>query len=147
MTPLAQIVPRALSDSVRSYQGGGPGRFAVIMVILLVGILALLVVWRTVYYGRQRRKPLLLFFDLADYHNIPRKTQKRLLRFARAHGVRDPAYLFICPQLVRHIQSLETAEARSPKERRRLEGFFTYFLGVAFGNLAEEDKPEEGGAQ
>lgn len=147
MILLAQVVPKALSDSVRNYQGGSPARFAVIAVILLVGVLALFVVWRALYYGRQRRKPLLLFFDLADYHNIPRKIQKRLLRFARVHGVRDPAYLFVCPQLVRHIQSLEMAEARTPKERRRLERFFTYFQAVAFGNLAEEDEGKKGGVQ
>lgn len=136
MTVFAQIAAKDLGDSVRNYQTGSSSEFVIFAIIVLVALAVAIAGWWLVNYRRERRRPLLLFYDLADYHGIPPKEQKRLLGFARAHSVADPACLFVCPELVARIESLEVSEAGGEKESRRIEEFFGGFREAAFGGLS-----------
>jgi len=138
----AQVGPEALSRSFDQYKLGAGERFVLYTAAFVAVVLGMVLVWKFLNYGRVRRKPLLLFYDLADEHGLSRKMRRRLLHFAKVHGIKDPACLFVCPELLRHVKSLEESEARSQKERRRLDGFFSEFEGLAYG-AAELEKGGE----
>ena len=146
MNVFAQIAARDLGDSIRNYQTGSSTEFIVFVIAFLCVVLIALCAWWFVHRRRERRRPLLLFYDLAEYHGMPRGDQKRLLQFAHAHGVEDPARLFVCPELVERIESLEMSEAGSEKEGRRIEGFFGGFRKLAFGGIAYAGSPSGGEA-
>lgn len=137
MTVLAQIAVKDLGDSLREYQADKPkGALLVVGIIMGTGLLVLLL-WRLVQRRRRRRKPLALFIDLADFHHVSRKDRKRLLQFARAHRIKDPAHLFVCPYLVERIKSAEIAEAAGGNEKDRLVEFFDDFIRLAFGETRQ----------
>ena len=144
MTPLAQVAAKDLGDSIRNYQTGSSSEFVIFAVIFLVALSLALAGWWLLHYRKEQRRPLLLFFDLAEYHQLARADQKQLIQFARAHNVEDPACLFVCPQLVERIKSLETCEAGSEKESQRLEDFFGRFSRAVFGDLGTAETPAGG---
>ena len=146
MRVFAQIPVDEFAKSARDYQRGAGADFLIFAGVLLIALLAAALVWRVIHYKNASRRPLLLFYDLADFHRIPGNVQKRLTHFARAHDVADPAYLFVCCELVKRIQSLEMEGAGNEKERRRTQEFFSDFLAAAFGTGAEGDQAEGGGA-
>lgn len=136
MTIFAQVAVEDFASGVREYQSGPNSGFVVFVVVVLGALAALLVTWRVLAYRKTKRRPLLLFYDLAEEFRISKQDQKRLLAFARAHGVADPAYLFVCPELVGAIQSSELKEASGDKERERIEQIFRGFQKAAFGGDA-----------
>ena len=100
-------------------------------VIIIVSVaVASCLVWLLVGHLRDKKKPLALFHDLCGLHNLGRRTEKELLHLARTHGVPDPAFLFVCPDLFHEIKSLEVSRAKNEKERERLKGFFEGFAGA-----------------
>ena len=137
MIPFAQIAVRDLGDSLREYQADKSPRVILVVGIIAGGGLLVLLLWRMVQRRRRLSRPLALFVDLADFHHVSRKDQKRLLQFARAHRVMDPAHLFVCPGLVERIKSAETAEAAGGKEKDRLVRFFDDFIRLAFGEARQ----------
>ncbi len=135
MIPLAQIAARDLGESIRNYQTGSSSEFAIFAVSVLVLVAGGLGTWWLVNHRKKSRQPLLLFYDLCHEHGIERVCHRQMIQLARAHGVEDPAYLFVCPGLVEKIQSHEVSQAASDKERRRLEELFGGFARAAFGGL------------
>ena len=108
--------------------------FLAVLGIVAVGI----TVWAIVANVRTRRKPLALFYELAQIHGLDRRSRRRLLHLARSHKVAEPASLFVCPDLVRQVESLELMEAHSQRARRRAEAFFSQFTAAAFGEPRRE---------
>jgi hypothetical protein len=145
MTAFAQIVVKDLGDSVKNYQTGSSSEFMIFVIILLTVLALAIAVWWVVRRRSEQRRPLQLFYDLADYHEIPRKEQRRVLHLARAHGVEDPACFFVCPELVARIESLEASEAGGEKESRRIEELFAGFRKAAFGDLPGATEEAGGG--
>jgi len=133
MNIFAQLTPQGLGDSFHTHVSQSLDKFIYGVVAALAGILALIVVWEVANILRRRRRPRLLFYDLAVLHGIPRGVQRWLLHIARTHKLADPAYLFVCPDLFRQIKLLEISDARDDKSRRRLEFFFQQFETSAFG--------------
>jgi hypothetical protein len=130
MNPLAQanpfegFVPVVTSDRTN---------VVALLVLTLATLVAVLLIVQIAAVMRARRKPRMLFYDLAQLHSVPRGTQQRLLNVCRVHRISDPAYLFLCPDLVQRIKSLEVSHARSDKERRRAEEFFSEFERTVIG--------------
>jgi hypothetical protein len=132
---LAQITSKEFARIFDNYQmANSPDWFQVAAVTVAV-IFAAFVAWQAVTITRSRRLPRLLFYDLAKLHNIPAASQRRLIHLSRTHQVGDPAYLFVCPDLVRSIESQELSRALTVKERKRLEDFFVDFRDAAFGRI------------
>jgi len=143
MTVFAQVAARDIGESIRNYQTGSSSEFVVfaIAVVILLGLA--LGGWWFVHARRRRRQPLLLFYDLAEYHDITRAQQKKVLALARAHNVEDPACLFVCPELVERIQSQEASEAANEKELRRLRDLLGGFARTVFGSRAGAEAEAE----
>ncbi len=133
MSPLAQVSPDVIARSVKTYTSGSAGRFLPELAVLGAVIVAGLLAWALWSFLKARRRPLLLFNDLAALHGLRRSARRRLVHLARTHRVPDPAVLFVCPDLVRQIQSLETSEAAGDRQRRRVEAFFSGFTATVFG--------------
>jgi|GEM_PF-3254727 len=134
MSLLAQVAPPDISRGLDNYLSARNPNLVWYAVAALTGILVLVLIWQITVVARARRGPRLLFYDLAALHGLPRRVQQRLLHLARAHRVADPAFLFVCPELVRRIESLEVANAASHRERDRLKDFFARFQDAAFGS-------------
>lgn len=133
MIILAQRSVQDLSAGFTNYVAGHRRSFFDITVLTLAVLVLLLLAVQITAFMRARRKPRLLFYDLALLHNLPHGTRRRLLNIAKVHRVTDPAYLFVCPDLVRRIKSLEMSHAASQRERKRLDEFFTEFEKAVFG--------------
>ena len=147
MTVFAQIEARDLGESMRNYQSGSPSNFIEILILIVSTVVFVILVWRLVLYRRSRMQPLMLFYDLCMLHEVPRPVQKRMLQFARSHGVADAAHLFVCPELAQRIKSAELARASNQKETLRLQAVFDAFIGSAFGRIAPENPDERGGVK
>jgi hypothetical protein len=72
--------------------------------------------------------------------------QRRLVHIASTHKLGDPARLFVCPDLVSRIESLEISQAAHEKERKRLEEFFAQFKSAAFGEAPSDALSGKGGS-
>jgi hypothetical protein len=135
MTFLAQttLTPKEFGQTYHTYVNQGLENFIYGAVAVLAIIFALILVRQVLIIIARRRRPRLLFYDLASLHGVPRSLQGWLLHLARTHRLHDPAFLFVCPDLFRQIKSLELADARADKERKRLESLFAQFEKLAFG--------------
>lgn len=133
MNILAQITSREFARIFDNYQAANSPDWLRMAAVTVAVILAALAAWQAVTVTRARRLPRLLFYDLARLHGIPAASQRRLIHVARTHKVGNPAYLFVCPDLIRSIESQELSRALTVKERKRLEDFFVYFRNAAFG--------------
>ncbi len=142
----AQIAPKDLGDGMRNYQSGSPGNFLLIMIFILSTVAFMILAWRLVLFRRARMEPLMLFYDLAEFHEIPRAIQGKIVHLARSHGIEDPARLFVCPELAEKIRLTEMARAGSDKEKRRLAEVFEGFFGPAFGRANGASAEADGGA-
>lgn len=107
--------------------------FITFVVIALATLVAALLMIQIAAVMRARRKPRMLFYDLAQLHSVTRRNQRRLLNICRVHRIADPAFLFLCPDLVHRIRSLEVSHARSDREKRRIDEFFTEFERTVIG--------------
>ena len=133
MTVLAQAKIRGISDGFTNYISGDTGKFMDIAILALAAVVMILLAIQITAYMRAREKPRLLFYDLVLLHNLPGASSRRLLNIAKVHRVTDPAFFFVCPDLVRRIKSLEMSHASTERERRRIDGFFTQFEKTVFG--------------
>jgi hypothetical protein len=146
MIVFAQIAAKDLGDGMRDYQDSSPGNFLLIMIFILSTAAFMILAWRLVLYRRARMEPLMLFYDLAEFHGIPRAIQGKMVHLARSDGIEDPARLFVCPDLAKKIKSTEMTRAGNDKERRRLAEVFDGFFGAAFGRAYEATAKADGGA-
>jgi hypothetical protein len=133
MTVLAQSRIRGLSDGFTNYISSDTGQFIDIAVVALAAVVMVLLAVQINAYLRARGKPRLLFYDLVLLHNLPRSSSRRLLNIAKVHRVSDPAFFFVCPDLVSRIKSLEMSHASTERERKRIQGFFAQFEKTVFG--------------
>lgn len=148
MIIFAQIAPKDLGDSMRSYQSGSSSSdFIRILIFVVSTAVFMILAWRLVLYRRSRMQPLLLFYDLCEVHGVPRQVQRRILQFARSHGIDDAAYLFVCPQLAEKVKSAELARAANEKEALRLQAVFDTFIEAAFGPGETENPDAPGGGE
>jgi hypothetical protein len=146
MTVFAQVVAKDLGDSMRKYQSGSSSDFVHILIMVVSLAVFVILAWRLVLYRRGRMQPLMLFYDLCALHDVPRAIQRKMLQFARSHGVQDAAYFFVCPELAQRIRSAELAHAASQKEADRLKAVFDGFIDAAYGGGALENPAAVGGA-
>ncbi len=124
---------RILTKSWLDYTEGTPERSLPGLTLAGVLILTLVVIWLFIIRQRQRRQPFLLFYELSQAHGINSRWEHRLVHLARIHRIKDPSLLFVCPDLVKRVRSLEMSETRSEKQRQRLEAFFSDFEAKIFG--------------
>jgi len=130
---LAQLSPGQMGKSFQDYTANSQQRVMTSLVSAAIMVLALVVIWLAIIRQRQRRKPYEMFFELCALHTIGRPTERKLIHLARSHRIANPALLFVCPDLLKEIQSLEMSDAKNEKERKRLETFFSDFMSKAFG--------------
>lgn len=134
LVPLAQgLSPRQLQKTFQDYTADAGERTMPTLIFVGVLVLSIILIWLIVLRHREKNRPYLLFYELSVLHTVGRATERRLIHLARTHRLGDPALLFVCPDLVSELKALEASEARTEKERRRVEDFFESFTKKVFG--------------
>ena len=126
------LTPRGVASAAKTIGSRDLTPFLIGAGAVLVAVFLAYAIHNATTRLRDRRNPLLLFYDLAALHRLPRGRQRRLLKLARKHYIADPAYLFVCPDLVRQIQTLEASQAKNAREQARNDAFFQEFQAAVF---------------
>jgi hypothetical protein len=129
---LAQLSREQLVDTWRTHGPGTQGMSTNTLILVLVAVLVVVLFSLIILRQRQKRVPYMLFFELSGLHAIGRAAERKLLHIARSHRLTDPALVFVCPDLVSELKTLEVSEAKTDRERRKVEEFFAEFTQKVF---------------